>query len=80
MKDTLIQRPGNFLFLLVGTTCLSVYLQHLINQLINYFFMATLQHMEVPGPGIGSEPSCGNAGSFNPPHWAGDQTCAFTAT
>ena len=40
--------------------------------------------MEVPRPGIDSEPqlchSCGNIGSFQPLHLAGDGTCTSAMT
>ena len=40
------------------------------------------QHMEVPRPGVGSELQLWPTPdiSFNPLHWAGDQTCWFHAT
>ena len=46
-----------------------------------FFFLAALQHMEFPGQELylswSGDPCCfcSNAGSFNPLHWAGDQTC-----
>ena len=54
-----------------------------------FFFFLWLhpQHVEVSGPETESElaaatlhHSCGNAGSFNPLHWAGAQTCISAVT
>ena len=59
-------KPASFLFKLMQLSCLFIYL------------FLWLQLMEVPGPGTESEPSCnlhcscGNAGSFNLLHWAGN--------
>ena len=54
--------------------------------LLLFSFLVVPYHMKFPGQG--SDPSCSrdlccscsNAGSFNPLHWAGDQTCTSTAT